>query len=384
MANEDQLDILRQGVHAWNKWRVENPGKPVDFEGANLAEANLVGFYLDGSKLNGANLSRANLGGAHLRGAYLNGAILVGANLEMALFDEACINGSDLRGAFIVEADLHASHLKNSNLDEATIRRTNLMDAKLSDAKLRSADLCETNFINANLNRADLTGADLTMAQMVGTHLWDTKLTGCRVFGVSAWNLELNEGTDQKNLIITPSGKPNITVDNLQVAQFLYLLLHNENIRRVIDTITSKVVLIIGRFSPERKAVLDAIRGELRRRDYLPVLFDFDKPTNRDLTESISTLAHMARFVIADITEAKSIPAELQSIVPDLPSVPVMPLTLRSDKGYALFDHIRRYSWVLEPYEYENQLELIASLDEKVIAPAEAKVTELRKQAFVT
>ena len=39
-----------------------------------------------------------------------------------------------------------------------------------------------------------------------------------------------------------------------------YLLLNNEEIRHVIDTITSKVVLILGRFMPERKAILDAIR----------------------------------------------------------------------------------------------------------------------------
>ena len=82
--------------------------------------------------------------------------------------------------------------------------------------------------------------------------------------------------------------EPEITVDNLEVAQFIYLLLNNERIRHVIDTITSKAVLILGRFTPERKAVLDALREELRKRDYLPVLFDFDKPASKDLTETVS------------------------------------------------------------------------------------------------
>jgi len=87
------------------------------------------------------------------------------------------------------------------------------------------------------------------------------------------------------------------------VAQFIYLLLNNEKIRSVIDSITSKVVVILGRFTPERKAILDAIRDELRKRDYLPALFDFEKPASKDLTGTISTLANMARFIIADLTD---------------------------------------------------------------------------------
>jgi len=51
-------------------------------------------------------------------------------------------------------------------------------------------------------------------------------------------------------------------VDDLdEGAQFVYLLLHNEKIRSVIDTTTSKVVLILGRFS---RMVLDALRDGLR------------------------------------------------------------------------------------------------------------------------
>jgi hypothetical protein len=40
----------------------------------------------------------------------------------------------------------------------------------------------------------------------------------------------------------------------------------------------------------------------MRQRGYLPILFDFEKPESRDLTETISILAHTAKFVIADIT----------------------------------------------------------------------------------
>ena len=124
------------------------------------------------------------------------------------------------------------------------------------------------------------------------------------------------ERSKQQNLVITRPDEPEITVDNIEVAQFIYLMLHNQKIRDVIDTITSKAVLILGRFTDERKAVLDALREELRKRNYLPILFDFNVPATRDITETISLLARMARFIIADLTDPSSIPKELEAIVP--------------------------------------------------------------------
>ena len=165
-------------------------------------------------------------------------------------------------------------------------------------------------------------------------------------------------------------------VDNLEVAQFIYLLLHNGTIREVIDTITSKAVLILGRFTPKRKVVLNAIRKELRRRNYLAIVFDFEKPAARNFTEMISTVAHMARFIIADITDAKSIPQEWQRIVPDLPSVPVQPILQASAKGYGMFPDFKSYPWVLETYRYKSLKGIITALTEKVITPAERKAKE--------
>jgi hypothetical protein len=167
--------------------------------------------------------------------------------------------------------------------------------------------------------------------------------------------------------------------DNIEVAQFVYLLLHNEKIRDVIDTIGKKAVLILGRFTAERKAVLDALREELRKRDYLPILFDFDVPATRDITETVSLLARMARFVVADITDAKSIPQELAVIVPDLPSVPVQPLLLEGSAEYGMFEHFKRYPWVLETYSYPSSERLIAGLAEHVIDPPENYARSVRE-----
>ena len=193
------------------------------------------------------------------------------------------------------------------------------------------------------------------------------------------WDVRL-EGAKQEDLVITLPNQPMIMVDSLKIAQFIYLLLNNEEIRDVIDTLTTKSVLILGRFTPDRKAVLDALREALRQHNYLPILFDFEGPANRDFTETISTLAHLARFVIADITDAKSIPQELTTIVPNLPSVPVQPLILASQQEYGMFEHFKRYPWVLPVYRYTDEFNLLQSLQEKVITPAEQKAKELEKR----
>jgi hypothetical protein len=257
-----------------------------------------------------------------------------------------------------------------ANLTQASLVDTNLRSAQLKRAVLVGAVLTRASLVHADLSEANLADAYLDYTNLVGTNFSNATLTGCRVYGASAWDSIL-DGAIQESLIVTPDAAPTISVDNLEVAQFIYLLLNNQKIRHVIDTITSKVVLILGRFTPERKVVLDAIRDELRKREYLPVLFDFEKPSNRDITETVSTLAHLARFVIADITDAKSIPQELLAIVPALPSVPVQPLLLASQREYGMFEHFKRYPWVLEPYLYEDQDGLLAAITDKVIGPAE-------------
>jgi hypothetical protein len=309
-----------------------------------------------------ANLSEADLTTANLRMADLTAANLSGANLSGANLSEAILEGANLPEAHLIRADLEGADLSRANLSEAD----------LTGAYLRKAHLAA-----ADLSRANLAGAYLEGSYLVNANFEGANLSGCRVFGISAWNVHL-AGAQQSDLVITGFLEPVITVDNLEVAQFIYLLLRNEKIREVIDTITSKAVLILGRFTPERKAVLDAIREELRHRNYLPILFYFEAPGSRDFTETISTLAHMARFIIADLTEPSSLPKELEAIVPTL-AVPVQPVLEGTTSPYSMFQDYWKYHWVLKVYRYESLEGLIASLGDGVIAPAEAKVQELEE-----
>jgi hypothetical protein len=360
MDRDEAIRLLTGGpdlIREWNERRERDEIIP-DLGGANLSRADLSEANLNKANLSRARLVEANFCGADLSEANLRGAKLGGANLSRAHLVEADLSEADLRGANLVEADLSGADLRGASLSEADLHRAYLVEA--------------------NLGGADLSGTNLVGATMVGVDLRGAKLRDCHIFGISAWDIETNGDTEQVSLVISRDDGPVMTVDDLTVAQFIYLLLNNEKIREVIDTITSKVVLILGRFTPERKALLDAIRDELRRHNYVSVMFDFDKPAARGYTDTITTLARMARFVIADLTDATEVRAELAKIVPDLPSVPVQPLILASQTEYITFVDIRRYPWVLEPFRYQDPDHAIASLPEMVLAPAEAKVAEMR------
>jgi hypothetical protein len=268
MADEEHLQIIRQGVDIWNEWRQKNPELIPDLSGADLSGANLGGANLSEAVFSEADLSRANLSGANLSKAYRGGADLFLANLS-----RASLTGAMPYGALLIETDLR--------------------------------------------------GADLT---------------GSSIYGAAVWDIKVDDETNQQNLVITPFGEPAITVDNIEVAQFIYLLLNNQAIRKVIDTITSKAVLILGRFSEERKAVLDAIREELRKHDYLPILFDFDPTTNQTIIETVKTLAGMSRFVIADLTDARSVPQELQIIDTHCRTVAVRLIIKRGESEYGMLE----------------------------------------------
>jgi hypothetical protein len=286
----------------------------------------------------------------------------------------------DLFGAFLFGAELIGANLSGAGLVEANLGGANLSGANLGGANLGGANLSGANLRGANLGGANLSGADLWAVTLVDTDLTGADLTGCRIYGVSAWNLKL-ERTKQQNLVITKVDEPTVTVDNIEVAQFIYLMLNNAKVRDVIDTITStsKAVLILGRFTAERKVVLDALREKLRERDYLPILFDFNVPATRDVTETVSLLARMARFIVADLTDPSSIPKELEAIVPGL-AVPVQPLLEGASRPYSMFRDYWKYDWVLPVYRYEGLEPLLATLAENVIAPAEAKVKALEER----
>jgi len=358
-----------EGVSAWNEWRDQHPGVRPDLRDSDFT----------GVDLTGVNLSEANLSGARF-----DNANLTGANLWRLYISQASFESADLSRAHVAWSYLAYVNLDRAILHRTMLKETNLTGSTFRGAALEGSDLSATYLFRTKFTNANLSNAILEHASLIECDLSDAVLTGSFVYGLSAWQIQ-GKPKDQTNLVITPQGENDVVTDDLRLAQFLYLLLGNEEIRDVIDVVTSKVVLILGRFTQERKSILDALRRELRLGSWVPVVFDFERPSNRNLTETISTLAHIARFVIADITEAKSIPQELQRIVPGLPSLPIQPIILSSTYEYGMFSDFRDYPWVLTPYHYDGLEDLIKSLDDKIVSPAARKAEDIiqRRRDFL-
>ena len=93
---------------------------------------------------------------------------------------------------------------------------------------------------------------------------------------------------------------------------------------------------------------------------------------------TVSTLAHMARFVIVDMTLAKIVCEELPHIARNL-AVPIKPLLSHGSRREPvtvvnLRKHMKR---VLDTFRYQSIEHLVEHLEAEVIQPAEAKAKEL-------
>ena len=339
--------------------------------------------------------------GAWTKGGYIASLTAPAIDLRGARFTDVCLGYADLRGLQLDDAhfelrDLAWTGLKGAQLRAASLRGTHIAQARLMDADLRGADLTVAQLAGADLSGANLAGAclrganlrgaRLVHANLVGADLRGADISGCHVYGASVWDAQVDSVDSmngqaaglQRDLVVTPDGQPAVTVDRIEVAQFIYLLLSNPKIRDVIDTVCDKAVLILGRFSAERLAVLHALRDALRERGFVPIVFDFDKPRSQDVTETVKTLAGLSRFIISDMTNPRSNPLELQAVVPDF-MVPMVPILAAGEEPFAMFRDlwVKYRTWVLDPLKYSSTEELLAVLDVAIISPALARSAEL-------
>ena len=125
MANPEHLEILKQGVAHWNKWRSDHPDVAPGLFMADLRNANLMRADFSGAKLRLANFHSANLSGANF-----SGATLIRAHL-----DRANVAGANLTGAELQWANFSEATLSEANFAESHAGWTIFADVDLSLAK---------------------------------------------------------------------------------------------------------------------------------------------------------------------------------------------------------------------------------------------------------
>ncbi len=344
---------------------------------------------LRGANLNGICLGYSDMRGLQLDGADLRGAWLKGAELEHASLKEADLsprpdqpqpyehrvgNGASR----LLRANLAQADLSGADLQGADISIANLYKADLRKANLSGANLSGSILVDADLRDADLSNTDLSNASLVGAKLQGTELTGSRIHGISVWDVMLcDDASKRQNLIVTKPEEPEVRVDDLEVAQFIYLLLNRKKLRNVIEAVTQKGVLVLGRFNEGGLDDLQKIAAALRNEGYLPMLFDFDKPRSKSLTGTVRAVANLARFVIVDPSGA-SVPHELATVVPAT-RIPFIPILQKNREPYAMFESlVEDYDWVShEIIDYDDIESISENLKSKVINPAEAILKRL-------
>ena len=324
MADPAHLATLRQGPEAWNAWRSAHPDVVPDLEGADLQGANLLGVRL------------------------------VDARLTRAI---------------LVEATLSLAALSRADLTDATLLDARLIQVQLTGATLRGAVLARARIVDADLSRADLTGADLSYASLINVNLSGAKLRGCVVYGIGAWDLRTDGETDQRDLTVSRPDEPRVTVDEVDVAQFIRLLMTHAKLRNVLNAVTKRGVLLLGRFTDGGLEMLQEAAEWLRGAGYLPMIFDFARPETRSYTETVQTLAGLCRFVVADLS-GPSVPQELYATVPHF-KIPFVPLVRVGQRPYGMFADLLEYPWVLEPVAYADTADLVRLFQESIVAPAE-------------
>lgn len=136
MANQEHLDLLKQGVETWNQWRQDHPDVQPDLRGVDLGKADLCGAFFREAHLEGAFLREAHLESTDLKGVHLEGANLIMAHLENANLWGASLAGANLRGAYFDER----SYFAGVTLGDKKYGYVALVDMRWNDTNLALVD----------------------------------------------------------------------------------------------------------------------------------------------------------------------------------------------------------------------------------------------------
>jgi hypothetical protein len=151
MANPEHVEILKQGVEVWNRWREGNPEVVPELKGINLSQTPLMGINLSTAILHDAkfceanlreaklietDLSRSNLEGAVLNGADFSGAILTDCILRKTRLVSTLFSGivTPSRTNYVFTRDV-SGYMKGTDFKGALVKNTTFQYIDLSKTK---------------------------------------------------------------------------------------------------------------------------------------------------------------------------------------------------------------------------------------------------------
>lgn len=143
MANPEHEAIFKQGVAAWNQWRIDHPEIEPDLSSIYDGK----GFYPE------VNLSHTNLSHACFAGTFFHAADFRFANLEHASLGSTSPRLANFSHADLSYAKLINVRLSQSNWVGATLRGTQFNEVTAwHGADLRDCRCSGTVFISVNFS----------------------------------------------------------------------------------------------------------------------------------------------------------------------------------------------------------------------------------------
>lgn len=288
MDEDKANEILRSGsAEDWKQWCAENPAG-VSFSRPNWYDCPGPG----GRQMKGRN--RIDFSGYELRGISAYGAFAEGLQMRNAIVEDC--------------------HFEEGDFSRANFSGTTFRNTRFNKTIMTGATFTDATFINCNLNRVNLAEADFQVREIRDTI----------IYGLSAWDLTVGEDTKQSNLVIEKSyelysdlverGIVPLSVDDIEIAQFVYYLSNHKKLRNTLNVLNEKGVLLLGGFRDGGLERLYKLRDWFRERGYTAMIFDFARPDNLSLTETVVTMGGLAKFIVADLT-GPSVPHELASVL---------------------------------------------------------------------
>lgn len=360
MANLEHLEVFYKGPKIWNEWRSANP----------QIEPDLSGEYIY------PHFSRKEP-----RNTFKKGDVTISdpgnpfnfyrTNFYKSTFESAIFPAADMRECYLYEADMSAAGFPGADFSGSMIRK----------AYCRGTDFSNAKFVDCVLNNSTF----------IGTNFSGALIEGCNVYGVSAWEIFMDDKTIQKELFLhrdnfsrknlAQTGNQPSFVDDIALAQFLYFISQENGFGKSLRQLNKRTVLLLGKFKEGGLELLKSVGEMLRKRNYVPIIFDFEPSEHTNLIENVTTMAGLSRFVLANL-EGNSVPAELAKVTSNYQN-PVIGW-IHDDKHnalYAMFKDVIAKDNV-QYFTYTNEINLESQLD-KTILKAEQYLQKLSGHSSV-